>query len=214
MSSRVFIVEDEPVVMMGIAYLLEQLGMEVVGDSTTGEDALNLLASTRPSIVLMDVLLPGIDGIETTRLIKQNFPGVYVIMLTSLEDEQSFFASFAAGADGYCCKSMNRVELGLAIAAVENGGVWIDPAVASCIATYHPQNSVAGVSDRKELGLSVREFEVLRLMVDGLSNKEISERLTITIDTVKTHVKRILAKLRVSDRTQACVKAIRENLIS
>jgi DNA-binding NarL/FixJ family response regulator len=211
----VFIAEDHEVTRFGIRAVIESFPeLKLVGEAADGKVAYGEILSANPDVVLMDIGLPSIDGIELSRKVKSAAPQIKILVFTSRESSDQILAAFAAGADGYCLKEASNTQLHIAIKTVAEGGVWLHPAiarvlVARCIAP-------AGQSGQNNLNqnipyevLSVREHEVLRLIVDGMSNQEIAERLVVSLDTVKTHVRHIFEKLAVNDRTQAALKAVR-----
>lgn len=224
MKTRVLIVEDHQMTLVGLKLLLEQnQSIEVVGEATNGLEAVTRADSAQPDVILMDIGLPEMDGVEATQKIKAAHPGVRIIMLTSKDNEQDVFASLSAGADAYCMKGISIDSLTAAIEAVKEGTAWLDPAVARMVLGRF-QGSASFVSPASTNGggealavadcpLTSREMEVLRLIVDGLSNPEIAERLTITKATAKAHVHSILQKLCVDDRTQAAVLAMRQGYV-
>jgi DNA-binding NarL/FixJ family response regulator len=184
-------------------------------------EAVSLASANQPEVILMDIGLPEMDGIEATQKIKQLHPGIRIIMLTSKDNEQDVFASLAAGADAYCMKGISIDSLSSAIDAVKEGTAWLDPAVARMVlgrfqgVTNNDFITNNGPNEQalEDCPLTSRELEVLRLIVDGLSNPEIAERLTITKATAKAHVHSILQKLCVDDRTQAAVLAMRQGYV-
>lgn len=212
----VFIAEDHEVTRFGIkAVIGASQDLKLVGEAADGKVAYDEIMRTNPNVVLMDIGLPSIDGIEVSGKIKSAAPQVKILMFTSRESSDQILASFAAGADGYCLKEASNSQLEVAIKTVAEGGVWLHPAiarvlVARCIAPAGQQPTGGGSSQPIPFEvLSAREHEVLRLIVDGLSNQEIAERLVVSLDTVKTHVRHIFEKLAVNDRTQAALKAVR-----
>lgn len=217
MAAKILIVDDEPVVRLGVSTIVQNLGLELLGDPENAIDALSIIQNVQPQslVVLMDIQMPEMNGIEATMKIKMSFPLVKVIVLSSSSDENTFFEAFAAGADGFCNKQVSPDELRQAIATVLEGGQWLDPAMSRLVLNKFRNGSAISTTtaSKQDFGLSGREKEVLSLMVEGLSNKQISDQLVITIDTVKAHVKHVLSKLDCADRTQACVKAIREDLL-
>jgi DNA-binding NarL/FixJ family response regulator len=224
MKTRVLIVEDHQMTLVGLKMLLEKNNsVEVVGEAANGLEAVHLANNAQPEVILMDIGLPEMDGIEATQKIKQTHPGVRVIMLTSKDNEQDVFASLSAGADAYCMKGISIEALTSAIEAVKEGTAWLDPGVARMVlgrfqgtALSAAQSSTACGPDEpiwEDCPLTARELEVLKLIVDGLSNPEIAERLTITKATAKAHVHSILQKLCVDDRTQAAVLAMRQGFV-
>lgn len=216
---KVFLVEDHELLRDGLRAALQKDGQfEVVGEAADGLTAVHKVSASDPDVVVMDIGLPGLDGIEATRQIREKRPGTRVIMLTSHDNEQEIFASLSAGANGYCLKDLGAERLKRAILSVSEGAAWLDPRIASKVLTAFSKEGTK--TQAKDVGedplvspLSQRETEVLRLMVDGLSNKEIADKLVIGVSTVRTHVEHILEKLSVSGRTEAAVKAMRRGLI-
>jgi two-component system, NarL family, response regulator LiaR len=208
LSHRVFLVEDHAFTRDGLRVAIgREPELIVVGEARSGEEALEFLATIAVDVVVLDIGLPGIDGIETCRRLKRTHPGTRVVMLTAHQLEAQVLAALASGADAYCLKSSDPVGLILAIRAAVLGSAYLDPQVAHIvlgrITAPDPEGSV----------LSPRELEVLRLIADGLGNKGIADRLEISLSTVKTHIEEILGRLQVSDRTQAAVKALRQGLL-
>ena len=219
---KVFLVEDHELLRDGLRAALHKDGQfEVVGEAADGLTAVHKVVSADPDVVIMDIGLPGIDGIEATRQVREKRPGTKIIMLTSHDNDQEIFASLAAGANGYCLKDLSPDRLKRAILSVSEGAAWLDPRIASKVLTIFAKDGIAAPaavepsakSEELISPLSQRETEVLKLMVDGLSNKEIADRLVIGVSTVRTHVEHILEKLAVSGRTEAAVKAMRKGLI-
>lgn len=223
MSIRVLIVEDHQMTLVGLKMLLEKSdGVQVVGEAGNGMEAVRLATDNQPDVILMDIGLPEMDGIEATQKIKLQHPGIRIIMLTSKDNEQDVFASLAAGADAYCMKGISIDSLSAAIDAVREGTAWLDPAVARMVlgrfqgvkpAAEHITNNGPNEQALGDCPLTAREMEVLKLIVDGLSNPEIADKLTITKATAKAHVHSILQKLCVDDRTQAAVLAMRQGYV-
>jgi NarL family two-component system response regulator LiaR len=206
----VLIVEDHKVTRLGIRMFLESTSdIKVVAEAADGAEAVTLAQKENPDIVLMDVQMPNLDGIEAARQIRQANRAARIVMMTSSKDEQDIFASLAAGASGYCTKEISDERLLHAIRAVNSGDIWLDANVAHKVLNALPKPA----SNQDAYQLSDRELDVLKLIIEGLSNQEIAKRLFISSDTVKSHIKHILEKLAVADRTQAAVKALRENLI-
>lgn len=198
----------------------------IVGEADNGLAAVSTVKELQPDVVTMDIGLPGIDGIEASRLIKAEAPQTKILVLTSHDRDDDIFAAVAAVADGYCLKDAAGDHIAMAIRAVASGLSWIDPAIAKRVlraAGGRAQDGQKGdgvaanqgkknISGRK-FGLSEREMEVLGLVVQGLSNQEIANQLHVGVETVKSHMRHIMEKLTVSDRTQAAVKALREGLL-
>lgn len=217
----IFIAEDHEITRVGLRLTLEQLsGFTVVGEANDGQQAVEKVLEVKPDVVLMDIGLPTMDGIEATRAVKERLPDLRVIMLTSHDSDRDVFAALAAGADGYCLKEVSGSQLAMAIRCVADGAAWLDPGVASrvlkaCAAggslAATPQDGAGTKAGQQTL--SQRELDVLKLVVEGLSNQEIAERLVVSVETIKTHMRHIMEKLAVSDRTQAAVKAMREGIV-
>lgn len=219
---NIFIAEDHEITRVGLRLTLEQVpGFSVVGEAADGKMTVKKVAELKPQVVLMDIGLPVMDGIDATTKIKQEVPGTRVIMLTSRDTDRDIFAALGAGADGYCLKEVSGSQLAMAIRAVADGVAWLAPGVANRVlracATASPAPGVPGLDLAKSNSLasplSQRELEVLKLVVEGLSNQEIADKLVLSVETVKTHMRHIMEKLAVSDRTQAAVKAMREGLV-
>lgn len=215
-STTIFLAEDHELMRDGLRAALTRHGkFEIVGEAADGAIAVAEIKKLRPDVVVMDIGMPSMDGIEAARQVKQALPETKVIMLTSHDSEQEIFASLASGANGYCLKDLAGDKLILAIASVAEGALWIDPRIATRVLDVmtFPQAAASTVDSHGSVPLSQRETEVLRLMVDGLTNQEIAGKLVIGVSTVRTHVQHILEKLAVSGRTEAAVKAMRNALI-
>ena len=232
---RIAIVEDHELTRIGLkAALQHRDGMEVVGDAANGYQGLNLLQTTKPDLAIVDIGLPDIDGIEMVRLFRENqgenLLPTKILMLTMHKGEDSVMAAFAAGADAYCMKDINMDKLEEAIRSTHEGNPWIDPTIASIVLQQLRQNTLLPVVGKEKTtqikglegdyaeivgsaGLTDREIQILQLIVGGCSNGEIAEQLFVTVGTVKTHVRHILNKLCVDDRTHAAVLALRGGLI-
>ncbi|MCL6568399.1 MAG: response regulator transcription factor [Meiothermus silvanus] len=205
--TRVFIVEDHAFTRDGLRVAVgREPDLQVVGEARSAEEGIEQLAHTSADVVLMDIGLPGMDGIEATKLVKERF-GVRVVVLTVHQLEAEVLAAMTAGADAYCLKSTDPASLLLAIRAAAIGSTYLDPQIA------HIVLGQLSVPSGGQAQLSPRELEVLRLIAEGLSNKEIAQRLGISLSTVKTHIEELLAKLSASDRTQAAIKAVRQGLL-
>jgi DNA-binding NarL/FixJ family response regulator len=218
----VLIVDDHPVVRHGLRSIVEtDPSLTVVGEALDGLDALEKVGSLRPRVVLMDVHMPRMDGLAATRKVKEQFPRVAVIVLTLYNNDQYVVEAVKAGAAGYLLKTASRDEICHTIHEVHTGGLLIrttalHKALAGSIGAGRSEDldsrglrwGVDAVFER----LSPRELDVLRLVVEGMTNKDIGSTLYITEDTAKKHVQNIIAKLQVSDRTQAAVKALRLGL--
>ena len=207
MTTRVFIIEDHAFTRDGLRVAINrEPDLQVVGEGRSAEEGMERLEHTPPDVVLMDIGLPGMDGIEATRRVKERF-GVRVVMLTVHQLEAEVLAAMTAGADAYCLKSTDPASLLLALRAAAMGSIYLDPQIA------HIVLGQLSVPSEGQAQLSPRELEVLRLIAEGLSNKEIAQGLGISLSTVKTHIEELLAKLSASDRTQAAIKALRQGLL-
>jgi NarL family two-component system response regulator LiaR len=205
---RVLLVEDHAFTRDGLrAAINRDPALKVVAEARSGEEALEVIAERDVGVVVMDIGLPGMDGIEATRRVKALRPDLRVVMLTVHQLEEEVLGALASGADAYCLKSTDPASLLIAIHAVSLGSAYLDPQVAHLVLNRIAKPDPAGSP------LSPREVDVLRLVADGLNNREIAARLGISLSTVKTHVQEILEKLSASDRTQAAVKALRQNLL-
>jgi NarL family two-component system response regulator LiaR len=203
---RLLLVDDHAVVREGLrGFLHLQQGIEVVGEAGDADEAVGLAARLKPDVVLLDLVMPGGDGIAAIRRLRDSVPGIRVLVLTSFADDAQIFAATAAGADGYLLKDIDPEELAGSIRAVHAGRPALHPTVAGRLMRR------GAPPDAPQL--TGREQDVLRLIAEGLANKQIAQRLGIGEKTVKTHVSRVLDKLGVSDRTQAAVLAIRGHLV-
>ncbi|MBC8504652.1 MAG: response regulator transcription factor [Anaerolineales bacterium] len=203
---RVLIADDHPVYRFGLRSLLTSLpDMEVVGEAETGQDAVQQAAQLCPDIILMDINMPGINGIEATRIILENRPETAILIITMFDDETIFHA-MQAGALGYILKGADPEETERAIRAVASGEAIFSPQVAERLINYfrqHKPNSKPNYFPE----LTERELEILDLVVHGLTNSAIAERLVLSPKTVRNHVSKIFGKLQVSNRTQAILRA-------
>ena len=208
----IIIVDDHAVVREGVrAFLETQPDLLVLGDAGSGAEALRLVTETAPDVALMDLVMPGMDGVETTRRLKQISPRTQVIVLTSYHQDEHIFPAIRAGALSYLLKDVDSQELANAIRKAAHGEATLHPRVAARVVQELHGSTRSEVNAFTEL--SERELEVLRLIADGVSNSEIAERLVISEKTVKSHVSNILSKLHVLDRTQAAVYAWREGVM-
>ncbi len=245
---RILLVEDHALTRVGIKTVLKrEADLEVVGEASNGEDAVAQAEALKPDIILMDVGMPVMDGIQASRKIVESGNTAKIIMLTQHDNDQDILASLAAGASGYCLKDVEAARLYMAVRTVNAGDAWLDSAIAGKVLKLYSKNpasapekadsdmpvaaqvpapapaqhSTEAQKDRKPFEadrpyaepLSPRELEVLTLIVDGLSNQQISDRLFISLPTTKTHVRNILNKLAVDDRTQAAVHAMRRGIV-
>jgi DNA-binding NarL/FixJ family response regulator len=206
LSTRLLIVDNHTLFRQGLVSLLQsEPGFEVVGEAGSGEEALALVPRIQPDVVLMDVKMPGIGGVEATRRLAEAMPQARVLMLTVSEEEESLFAAIQAGARGYILKSADADELLEAIRHVHAGEAMISP-----VMTFRLMQALrnGGVhSPLPELPLTSREQDVFQLLAQGASNRQIAKALTITENTVKTHVRNILEKLELRNRSEVAAYA-------
>src|SRR4051812_31704683 len=208
---RLLIADDHPVYRDGLRLLLgDREGIEVVGTATTGGEAVELAASADPDVVIMDLRMPDLNGIEATRQIVRTSPRVGVLVLTMYEDDESVFAAMRAGARGYLLKGADEEEILHAVRAVARGEAIFGAALATRIAAYFaaPPPSPPDTFPT----LTARELEVLTLVAQGMSNTAIASRLFLSHKTVRNHVSNIFAKLQVADRAEAIIRARRVGL--
>lgn len=216
LSIRILIIDDDPMMRIGLKHLLaNQPQLQIVGmfeDGFLGVEAVNELY---PDVVIMDVGMPHMDGIAATQQIKQKFPDVKVVMLTSHTDQTEVIAALSSGAEGYCVKGTSVEQLVKAIEVVWSGATYLDAQVAQAVIhQLKPPTPASKTSASIPAGtLSERELEVLRLIVEGYSNPDIAKALYLSEHTVKTYVRGILNKLLVNDRVQAAVAALRSGLV-
>ena len=217
---RVLIVDDHAMVRQGLRTFLElqddsALPIKVVGEAVNGVEAVELARSTQPDIVLLDLVMPEMDGIQATSEIAECSPNSRVIILTSFGEEERVLPAIRAGAQGYLLKDIPPAELVQAVREAYLGKVQLHPDVAkklmSIVATKEEAHASRSIMDSND-GLTDREQEVLHLIADGMNNRGIAERLFISEKTVKTHVSNILSKLHLDDRTQAAIYALQHGL--
>ncbi len=241
---KILLVEDHGLTRIGIkAVLKRQADLEVIGEAVNGEDAVAKAQELKPDIILMDVGMPIMDGIQASKKIVESGNTAKIIMLTQHDNEQDILASLAAGASGYCLKDVEPERLYMAVRTVNIGDAWLDAAIAGKVLKLYSKGAATSQENKERVAepqkpaatketpeaevkekhyepdrpyaepLSPRELEVLTLIVDGLSNQQISDKLIISLPTTKTHVRNILNKLAVDDRTQAAVHAMRRGIV-
>lgn len=206
---RVMLVDDHAVVRSGLsAFLLVYDDLQLVGEASSGEQAIGLCEQVRPDVVLMDLMMPGMDGAAATRRIREVCPTIQVIALTSFKEVEMVHGVLEAGAIGYLLKNVSADELANAIRAAHAGKPTLSPEATQAL--------INKVTTGEDIGadLTKRELEILTLLVEGLSNREIAERLVISISTVKFHVSSILSKLGAASRTEAVAIALQNNLVT
>ncbi|WP_373532602.1 response regulator [Vampirovibrio sp.] len=217
---RVLLVDDSRLTRISVKTTLKvvQLEIELVGEAEDGTQAIEMASALRPHVILMDIGMPIMDGVRATQAIKTKHPEIKVVMLTSHEEEADVLDAFSSGANSYCLKETPPEMLVHVIKSTAMGACWIDPKIVRIVMSqlqpaernpyYNPLFKNSGVCL-----LTEREVDVLKLVTQGLNNAEISERLYITMNTVKTHLKNIFQKLEVEDRTAAALKALKERII-
>jgi DNA-binding NarL/FixJ family response regulator len=205
-SIQLLIADDHTLFRDGLRALFGSLpDTEPVGEATTGDEAVSLAETLQPDVVLMDIQMAGLNGIEATRRIVQTSPHIGVIVVTMFEDDDSVFSAMRAGARGYVLKGADQEEMLRVVRAVARGEALFGPAIASRLASFFQLPSPAPETIFPEL--TSREREVLELIAQGLCNQEIATQLTISIKTVRNHVSNIFNKLQVADRVQAVIRA-------
>jgi two-component system, NarL family, response regulator LiaR len=208
---KILVVEDDPMMQLGLQQSLSDYpAFEIVGQATDGLTGIELASSLQPDLVIMDIGLPRMDGIEATQKIKAAHPTIRVVVLTSHTAETEIVAALSSGADAYCIKGTNVERLVAAIEAAQEGAVYLDPQIARRVVEHlkppAPENPQLGQ-------LSAREHDVLQLIVQGYSNPQIATELYLSPNTIKTHIRGIMNKLAVDDRVQAAVVALRAGLV-
>jgi DNA-binding NarL/FixJ family response regulator len=206
-SLNVVIADDHPAFRVGLRVLLEAMHVDVLAEAATGEEAVSIVIDRAPDVVLMDLHMPDLGGIEATRRIVAAAPRSSVLVLTMFEDDDSVFAALRAGARGYLLKGAGQEELGRAIQAVACGEAIFSPAIATKVIDFFARADPAGLPPTVFSDLTNREREVLDLIAQGLPNSEITRRLVLSPKTVRNHVSNILNKLQVRDRAEAIVRA-------
>ncbi len=207
---RILLVDDQRLMREGLRILLElESGLQIVGEAENGAAALEAYAELRPDVVLMDVRMPGMDGVEATWRLRERWSDARIVILTTFDDDEYVFEGLRAGALGYLLKDVSGHDLAEAVRTVAAGGVLIEPSVARKVVAEFAR--LAPPARAPEVGLpeplSEREHEILQLLAQGLSNREIADRLSLAQGTVKNYVTVILQKLGTRDRTQAALRA-------
>ena len=218
-SISLLMVEDHKLLRVGLKSLFnETQDIKVIAEAECAKDAIDKARATKPDVILMDIGLPDMSGIEATRRILANNPEQKIVILPSHINEKEVMDSLSAGAYAYVIKDINTEILLMVIKTVNDGAIWLDPQIVPLIrdksSCFIPQKQTSRAAFRAQhANLTEREYEVLKLVVDGQSNAEIANTLTISEHTAKAHVCNIIQKLVVDDRTQAAVKAIKEGLV-
>ncbi len=208
MTITILLVDDHAVVRSGLSkFLMVNKDMQLVGEASDGAEALQMVALHKPDVVLMDLMMPGMDGITATREIHQKYPNVKVIALTSFAEQNMVQGALQAGAIGYLQKNVTARELGNAIRSAHDGKMTLSPEAAQVLANSVAQPQIHGEQ------LTERERDVLKCMVDGLNNNEIAQNLVVSLGTVKFHISNIFHKLGVDNRVEAVRLAIEQKLV-
>ncbi len=212
MAIQILLVDDHKIVRQGTRQLLDQFDdLHVVAETATGEEALRLCGQMHPHVVVMDIHMPGMNGLEATRAIRSQFPDIQVVILSGYDDDHYVFPSLDAGAAGYVLKTASGEDLANAIRSASRGDIVLDRQISTKVRNRLTQSQRNNPSTEK---LTERETDVLRAVAQGKTNKEIGELLNITTNTVQVHLRNIFGKLGVSDRTGAVAHAIRQHWIS
>lgn len=209
-QTRVIVADDHAIVRKGVRALLESEGdILVVAEAGDGEEVLARARELRPDLVLLDISMPGMNGIEAARALRRELPSIQVIMLTMHEGDEYFFQALTAGAAGYIVKGAPAEDILTAVRSVRQGGVYLYPSLAKKLVTDYLQTKVTSAYD----GLTPREAEVLKLIADGLTNQQIAQKLFISTTTVQTHRARILEKLNLHSQVELIKYAIRKGIL-
>jgi two-component system, NarL family, response regulator LiaR len=210
---KVMVVDDHAIVRQGLRYYLSmQMDMEVVGESSDGQEAVDQAARLKPDVVLMDMIMPVMNGIEATERLKRSLPSAKVIMLTTFSDQEQVVSAIRAGAQGYLLKDTDPVDIAEAIRGVQDGRPQLHPSVTTQLMAHLAAPQPEAAPEARVDALTAREVDVLRLIAKGYSNKEIAAACDITEKTAKTHVSHILGKLGLADRTQAALFAVKQGI--
>jgi DNA-binding NarL/FixJ family response regulator len=213
-ATRVLVVDDHALFRKGVASLLgDTEGFTVVGEARDGREAVAKAQALTPDVVLMDIYMPGMDGLEAVRRIKQARPSVRIIMLTVSEEDQSLFEALKAGAHAYLLKSVEPEELFRTLRGIVRGEAFLSPSMAAKLLDEFARKSGAGAGEAAAARVSAREQEVLELLTGGAVNKEIAAALGISENTVKNHLKSIMEKLHAENRVQVVAYALRKGLV-
>jgi len=216
MSIKILLAEDHELTRKGIAYGLKKFdNLDIVAEATNGLIAVELAAKHKPDIIIMDIMMPVLNGIEATKKIKSINKNIKIIMLTSYNEKEKVLSAFHSGANAYCIKDTEINNLVDIIKTVMEGSLWIDHTIAGYILEILQSKSFIGENQKEtysDFNLTNREKEVLKLVADGLNNRDISEKLFLSLHTVKNHIRSIFRKLVVEDRTQAVIIALKEKI--
>jgi len=215
---KILVVDDQELIRQSLALILNnQPSMEVVGDAKSGTEAIEMTRRFRPEIILMDIRMPGMDGIQCMKIIKENLPHIKIIMLTTFDDDEYIYKALKNGADGFLLKGISTQELVKAINVVYNGGVSIEPDIANKVfqifrklASYDFVNQVESQDIES---LSNNELKIIQYIGRGLSNKQITQAMNFSEGTIRNYISSILRKLELRDRTQIAIFAIQSSIM-
>ncbi len=211
---NIFIVDDHAIVRAGLKSLIElEQDIKVVGEASSSADCFDQLEGCSPHVIVMDLKMPGISGLEAARTIKNKYPHIKVILLTNYDDEEYVQEAVKVRVDAYVLKDIKKGDLARIIRMVHGGKVYIDPGVMRKVFSHMDPHRASKGKSPIRLGLSPRELQVLELLVEGKSNKEIAELVYLSLDTVKSHMKNVYQKLGVHSRIQAVKTAIQESIV-
>ena len=214
MTIRVVLADDQPLVRAGLRALIADIpDLDIAGEAGTGAQAVQLARDVRPDVVVMDIRMPGMDGIEATRMITTDAPGSRVLILTTFDDDDYVYASLRAGASGFVVKHMPLEDILAAIRVVAAGDALLAPGVTRRLIEDFASRPRPALQVRQIAGITERERQVLTLVGRGMSNAEIAEHLSVSVATVKTYVSRLLAKLAARDRVQLVIAAYEAGLV-
>lgn len=214
MKSNILIVEDHELTRFGLKTAFENCDfIGEVFEAESAEKGIEIVNHNHVDLIIMDLGLPGINGIEGTRKIKQEHKDIKVVVLTSHNDVQEVLNSLKAGTNAYCSKEINPTSLINVVRSVLDGASWFDPSIAHIVLEAAAQAGQVETKPERDYGLTTRETQILKLITEGYSNNEIANKLFVSINTTKAHVASILQKLEVDDRLQAALKALKEKLV-
>ncbi|MFA6988592.1 MAG: response regulator transcription factor [Candidatus Gastranaerophilaceae bacterium] len=214
MGIKVLLAEDHELTRKGIAYGLKTFeDIEVVAEVENGKMAIEYAIKYKPDLILMDIAMPILNGINATKNIKNTNPDIKIVMLTSVNEKENVLSAFNSGANAYCMKNIKIDDLVNVMKTVMDGSIWIDSNIAGYISEILQSKATQQQESNNDFNLTTREKEILKLIAKGLCNKDIAENLFLSLHTVKNHVRNIIQKLAVDDRTQAAILALKENLI-
>lgn len=215
METSILIVEDHELTRFGLKTAFESCDfVKNIYEAESAEKALEIVEQTQVDLIIMDLGLPGMDGIEATQKIKDYNQDIKIVILTSHNDDQEVLNSLKAGANAYCSKEINPKRLIQVIQSVLDGAAWFDPSISHIVLNAATKSQIDDVhKPEKDYNLTSREAQILKLITEGYSNNEIANELFVSINTTKAHVASILQKLEVDDRLQAALKALKERLV-